>query len=322
MAMVVPARISMVKPSKLQPWVVNPKDKMFSHPRVFGGTTDMLSGLPAAGMGRSPIQILDQGTTDFCCAYGNAGSGGFRLGIPMSPEYQVKAIGQLSGAPITNGSEPRQTMETPILTGLLPAALNEFTLGTYTPDFIANWKNWDPALDIQASKHKLGSYFQVDSHWYAPMDVFDSIRLALWQSKAENACVDAFGFWYNEWNQVGPDGIVPVQRTSPITLHRYYFLDFVTINGVQYLVAVLSQGQNFGKNGVLYFSREVVDAAWPNVFNDGTAIEVWRNLDPGVVLNMSLNKYILLQIMEEIASRVGSAIPDVEAALGNLFKNL
>lgn len=248
-----------------------------SHLKHFGAT--MLTGLPAAGLGRKRMSPLDQEDTEFCTAYGEATSSGYEKGIQMSGEWQTAAESEFIGTPITAGADPVPSMMATTLNGSLPliSAPAGFSLDQKGPAFIANWLNWPKSLWTRASLYLPGVPFYVDG----PYDIFDNIRNALWQAHlvGETGVVKAFGFWYESWNveAVEKKGMLTPPSDSPISRHRYNFIDWTTINGQLYLVAALTQGTGYGDGGFLYFDRATVDGAFQNATANGLGLYINRS---------------------------------------------
>lgn len=252
--------------------------KDFSHAKTFGGTADMLPGLPLNGLGRKSMPIMDQADTSDCTAFATACASSFQENVPLSPEFQVAAVSAIVGQAITySGAEPTQAMQAAIDFGSLEDATKPYSFAKEGWNIPADMANYSDSEKQQALVHRKQSYFSVTTD--PSMDMFDAIRLALWQSRNDNAVVCAFGQWYREFN-TPIKGVVPIPSQSPISYHAYTYIDWIVIDGVDYLVAQLSQGNTFGDNGLLYFSRDVINFIWKNLNQNGICLYLFRDIDP------------------------------------------
>lgn len=228
-------------------------------------------------LNRPRLALPDQRDTDFCTAYGEAVSSGFRWGIAMSAEWQTAMESRFIGYPIVQGADAGVSMDATILNASLPQRFCGFSLATETPGFIANWGNYDPILGNSAAPYPPGIPYKVDG----PYDVFDNIRQALNQAwGVDKSVVKAFGHWYQSFNEAANNpvrkGMLSKPADDPITLHRYNFVDFDTIDGKEVLVAALTQGPEFGDNGYLYFDRETVNFIFSSLSEAGLGLYIPR----------------------------------------------
>lgn len=264
------------------------KDYLY-HP-TFGTTIDALPGLPSDGLGRVPLVIKDQGVSNFCTAFGISSQKEYTSNVQMSPEYQTALEGELNGSPIFSGADPDLAMASG-LKGILPQTSSPYTFQTNGWTDPAYFVNYDQSLAGVASQFKEESYYSLTHPLSvsSDFDTFDSIRIGLWDSKTE--VVIAFGWWYQEWNVLGGDGIVQMP-TNPVTRHCYLFIDFKVINGVEYLVAQLSSGKKLGDNGLLYFPREVVNYAWKNPYWNGLRLYIYRDKGETITTGFDLEAFL------------------------------
>lgn len=245
-----------------------------SHYKHFGTTG--LIGLPDSGMGRARMVPLDQEDTDFCTAYGEAVSQGYEQGVLMSGEYQTAKEGEFIGQSIIAGADPVPSMMATTLNGSLPASYSTLTLNGKGADYIADWTNWPANLDPIAKNYLPGVPYYVDG----PYDVFDNVRNALWlaHKAGEKGVVKAFGFWYESFNVHAQNpsfkGILAVPTDQPISRHRYNFIDWTTIGGQVYLVAALTQGEDFGDRGFLYMDRATVNSIFASSVSNGLGLYI------------------------------------------------
>lgn len=235
-----------------------------SYTAKFGSTSPL--SLPKT-LGRPRLSMPDQKDTQFCTAYGEAVSSSYKYGVPMSAAYQTAFESKYYGHPITQGADALGSMDAALVYDSLPKLFCSFSLDDKTPEYLADSKNYDPDLVVQARPYFPGIPYKVDGEY----DTFDNIRSALNQEwSAGKSVVKVFGYWYNSWNiqATNPNnrGHVTTPADAPITLHRYNFIDWITDeSGVIYLVAALTQGDSFGDAGHLYMNRECVNTVFKNL---------------------------------------------------------
>ncbi len=268
------------------------RDDNFSHSRFFGAVSP--TQLPKT-LGRKPLKIVNQGQTQFCTAAGTSSASEYQEGIPLSFEFQVAAISRMSGYPITSGADPRMALKAAVAYGSLAETLSNLHLDTNSPEVIANYQAWPEQAWRNAQKHLKAAFFKVDG----PYDAFDAIRVALWQGATDNSVVIAFGKWFSEWSQPVPS--FPRNLTG---YHCFVFIDFVTINGIEYLVAQNSYGDDFGDHGLQYFSRDTINEAWKDVGNDGTGLYIFRDANPNDIQTLKDQQLSLLQILLDIYEKL------------------
>lgn len=237
---------------------------LFSHENTFGNALSF-----PATLGRTPQYIKDQQNSDYCTAAARSAAASYLLGRDISFEYQTAKEGELNNTPIYNGTTPNIADGVGTNYGYLPdeqSPLHFATDGWIKP---AIWQNYPPTLDGQAIVNAQGQPFDVNPDYV-------SIKSALLQGNLDNAVVVANGFWYNSWNNsVG--GIVPVPTDEPITRHSYCIIDFRMFpDGVERLVAQLSQGTSFGDNGLIYMSEDAVNTAFAQPILNGIGTEITR----------------------------------------------
>lgn len=260
--------------------------------RQLFGSANALPGL-ASTLGRTPVCINDQGSSNFCTGFEVSEAIGNQLGIPMSPETQVALEGKIAGAPILVGTDPKTALSSGLLGAFAKTAtpLTFANQGWTTP---AEWQMY-PLNFFASVPNGRPSYYAVTFGDPGDMDVYDSVKLALNDAKQDPvpgfSGVLAFGFWYKTFNQVGSNGIIPALQPNelPITRHAYGFIDWKTINGVEYLVAQLSQGEEFGDKGLCYFTRENMNQAWQNPATNAIGLYIYRNTNPSFWTSFSFN---------------------------------
>lgn len=216
-------------------WKNDPRSKKFSHHALFGTTTIIPKTL-----GKAVRMPEDQGNTMRCAAYAGAVNGGYIRGQRMSPEWQVKKIGEIQGFAVdTGGSDPNAAMK---------SQTNPWGYVTDT--------EWQANDEAHAGERGNIGYVKVDG----PLDLFDDIRSALTLAYDPvtklGASVQAFGKWYTEWTYASP---IPQTYTKFAGYHSYLFVDFTEVNGVPYLIAQNSYGTAAGNGGYHLFPRDVVN---------------------------------------------------------------
>lgn len=256
--------------------------RQFSHSRYFG--TLPIWQLPKNGLGRTPFNLNNQGFTNFCTACATSEANAFLRGKEMSFEFQAAKIGQLAGAPILGGADPRIAMKAGILFGSLQRELAPLTLEKDGAATVADYKNWPAPLDLQAGQNEDASYFQIDD---GPYDAFDNISAALYdaylerKAKGENDKQDVAMFftqWFPQMDTTTVDFVPPKPLAGVRPLfsvirdffasifpslfggeawHAYICIDWRDEN---YLKIQNSYGNAWGDGGVQYFSRETVNA--------------------------------------------------------------
>lgn len=268
-----------------------PFDKRYySHARTFGAPA---ISLPAE-FTYTPISIKDQGYTSYCTAFSTTAASEYQEGIELSEEYTTAKIGEVAGAPIIDGAQPTDALTSGIDYGYLPKEQSPLSFERDGWTFPADWRNFPPILDGQSIMHRKDSYYKVSP-------TYDKIKEAIFQAREDKGVVVAMGFWYSNFNEVGTSGIVTIPVSSPITRHAYLYTGWKVINGTEYLVAQLSQGKGYGDGGLLYFSREVINAAWKNALFNGIGCFIYRD-DTGQHTEEVLTKkyYRLIDLLGQL----------------------
>lgn len=224
----------------------------FSHHKTFGSAT-----IAPLTLGRAARYVRDQKTTNYCTAAARSLAGSFLYGKEMSFEYMTAKEGEIAGQPIFNGSDPGTADLAIPRYGFLPMELSPFSFATNGWATPAIWQNYPPELDGIAILNCPGTPYNVYPD-------YQSIKAALVAAadQGEDAIVVANGFWYNEWNYP-VNGQIVVPFTSPMTRHSYTFIDYRTFpDGIERLVAQLSQGRDFGEDGLVYMDEATVNKAF------------------------------------------------------------
>jgi len=223
----------------------------FSRIKVFG-----MGSLPPNEdfMVAEPISIEDQKETDFCTAFALSAVAEDQEGVDLDPLYTFAKIKQIEGDWRSWGADLRSACKAAVKFGFIKKENSPFDLDNYSRDIVANWENWPKELDDLAKKHRKMSYFRVDDS----VDTFNAFRAALWQNKAKKCSIFTGTTWRENWNNV-KDGIIPDEPGPPLFGHAIKIFGQKIIIGEPYLIAQQSLGKKEGDNGLLYFSRKVIN---------------------------------------------------------------
>lgn len=275
------------------------RDQKFLHGKKFG--TIALQSIPTGGLGRVPYKINQQYTTNFCTAAATESAAEYEQERPFSFEFQVAAVSRMSGAPIVDGADPRDAYKARCAYGCLQDELTprELRLVEGGAQVVANWRMWPTQLWSEARKYVAGGFFWLGEEY----EQLDQVKEALWSARAENQVVMVAGRWYEGWNSVGADGILP-KKSGKYTLHEFLFIDWTTIDGVEYLVVQNSVGTGYGKNGLQYMNRANVAAAWPRVYGDGCGAAIWRKVNPEDINSLKAQWVSLAGILASILDSI------------------
>ena len=258
-----------------RPWKHDPRSKKFSHHKLFG--TVPQATLPET-LGRPRQHVFNQGMTLRCTGYGSAANGSYIHGRAFSPDWSAYKIGVKQGKSVDEGGgDPNATMKHQRDDGFLPLEDAPYSLERNGAQGSGMYAGWPAELDEKAKKFDtVPGFVRVDG----PYDTFDNIRVALHLAcdpvTKFGATVDAFGRWFAEWSSA-PRGIVPSTYKSFIGYHRYIFIDWVTIDGKEYLVAHNSGGTGIGDGGFFYFDRDTVNREFSQW---GTTLKIVKTLTP------------------------------------------
>lgn len=238
----------------------------FSHAKVFG--MPKKEQLPENDFFvTDPLEIKDQGQTDFCTAYAAAAVSEDQEHTILCPEYTFMAAKRILGGDSWKewGLELRDICKAACKYGFLEKAHYPFPiLEPQSRDFLANPANWTEESDILAEDHKKQSFFNaVDG----PFDTFDNLRATLFKNAAERRSILTGVTWRYAWNNA-EKGIIP--RTGwedeqgeghAVKVFGQIRLEDPENPGktALYLIVQNSWGSNTGDGGLFYFPREVVN---------------------------------------------------------------
>ena len=214
-----------LKPLRQKKWY---EKQDFSHKLTFGSLD--LSQLPEEYLLVS--NILNQGFSFKCTAYASNAIQESQHGISFDPEWFFFQEGQVNGEISDTGYDLRTCCETGVKRGFKPMDGN------------------DP------NPYKESSYFRIDNP-FSSTDLFDEIRIGMYLAREEKKCVITGVGWRDTW--FSADGIIPINGGNITSGHCIKIAGWTKINGIEYLVVQNSYGSGFGKNGLNYFPREVVN---------------------------------------------------------------
>lgn len=240
------------------PWKHDPRSEKFSHTQFFGAAVV----LPRT-LGRKRMDPYDQGASLRCAPTAAAANGHYIHGLDFSVDWQVDKVSRLQRYPVDDrGSDPNAAMKSQLFPG-----------GGYL--LSSDYANVPGALlDPKAENYGNSAYVKPDGGG----DVFESIKIALTMAydpkTGKGACVQAFGRWFAEWT---PAFYIPQEFNQMVGYHSYLFIDFDTLNGIDYLVAQNSYGRSVGMGGFHYFPREVVNREFTI---SGTTLKIPKTLSP------------------------------------------
>lgn len=252
------------------PWKHDVRSDGFSHAKLFGVVTKF-----AESLHRPLHKPENQLMTLRCGAYAGAAGGGYIYNQRFHPDYQAILIGKIQGTNVdVGGSDPNAAMKSQcyIQGGYLPWEECPIHLETDGLAVSGNPNNYVADLANEASNYGGEGFVKPDGG----ADIFDGIRSALqmaYDPKTQRgAPVQAFGRFYAEWEYAK---YIPMTYTQFAGYHSYLFVDWITINGVAYLIAQNSYGEGIGDGGYHYFPREVVNREFGTL---GTTLKIIKPL--------------------------------------------
>jgi len=221
-------------------------DRDFKMYAVFG--TPDLKELPNEFV-ISPLEIKDQQDLDFCAGFTVAEVSEDQEKVALDPYFQFAMAKRIEGDYTGWGTDLRTACKGACDYGSIPANTTDFTYPKYDRDFLANWENWKKYYDI-AEIYKKKSFFSV---LYYGVDKFDQIRLGIWQHRKDKRTVITGAMWRPEWQ--AKDGKIPLTYGAYGTPHAFKIIGWKGDD----LVCQLSNGTDFGDNGLFYMPRKVAN---------------------------------------------------------------
>ncbi len=237
----------MIHPLGLKKHIKSKKD--FSFAKTFGIAN---IGLLPDSFFIDNGDVPNQGFTTFCTAYTACDISTDEDKILYSQDYNIAKTFEILGVPsTTQGADLKTAFSVPVTFGLLPRELAPVTWEKDGNEKSADYHSYPDSLDQEALKHKKPAYLFVDG----PYDHFNNVRSTIWLNRENNMSVGVGTDWYSEYEQVGPDGIIPEGKTVSGG-HAWSIKGWKTINGKLYLIAKTWQGVGYGDKGYCYFSQE------------------------------------------------------------------
>lgn len=231
----------MIRPHGGQPIQYDPRDEQFTQ-IAFGAP--QLPVFPKT-LNTPRKAVKNQGTALSCTKQTTELAAEYQDGEEMDAERAWEELKKVLGDPNPQGAQPRAAMSLNVKTGSWPV------------------KGGGP------DQYRKAAYIKIP----IIADYFDSIRAALFNGKDKNQIVMAFGTWYNEWGKK----FIPLTYSQMSGWHAYTFIDFDTVDGVEYLIAQNSYGNAIGDGGRHYFPREVVNREFSKW---GTGLYIFQDLTP------------------------------------------
>lgn len=249
----------------------------YSHHLTFGSpvkTTKLL--LPPAGLGRKPLSIKDQGQSNYCTGYTIAEVIENQTGVLMSEAYVVALEGMLAGSPIFAGVDPMTALQTGRKLGALAKASAPLSFEKDGWQIPAEYQSWPRELLELAYMYHRPSFYSITAGGPDDFDIYESIRLALWDARDDKAPIVAFGYWYPQWQQIGSNGVLPTPTTPPWTRHAYTMLDW-TEKGI---IVLSHQGEKYGDGGICYLPQEAANYVFKDFIQNGLGMYIYRSKNP------------------------------------------
>ena len=231
-------------------------DRDFSHEQVFGSIRP--DKLPEEDFMTAPIlEIKDQGDSDLCTAYATTSASEDQEGVILDPNFTffVTKV-KIAKNPDAWGANLRDAMKSHVKYGGLEQEIAPLPRSAKREQ-ILSLQIWDEDHMALAYEHRKNSFFNVIKD--SPLDVFDTIRSALWMHRKNMRSVVTGAKWRPLWTDAEAGVILNGEYGNFGTPHAFVFKGQRTINGAPHLVAQLSNGEEIGEGGVFYFPREIVN---------------------------------------------------------------
>lgn len=198
-------------------------------------------------------EVEDQKETDFCVGFStgvaNATQEKKRLNMYWPWAWAKKETGDVEGF----GLDLRSGMRAHVKVGA-PEYDSKFSLETQSPQFLRYFENYPKEYEEQAVIHKKQAYFSVGGL----RTVYDSIVATLWKYQDEQRVIPTGMLWRSGWNVT--DGVVPsVVGPDGDFGHSFFWKGQKYIRGKRHLIAQLSNGEDVGDKGLMYFPESIVN---------------------------------------------------------------
>lgn len=261
-------------------------DKHFEFHRVFGSISPL--ALPDEYNADNGITMPDQnadGAYIECADYTVSDIFFDETGKDASPDYNyMKALIVGGFTPDAGGTDLKSAFAAPCKYGFLLKKDAPITALSMGQNYIAEEKNWPNDIDEKSAGNKEPGYFGIGGKY----DFFDNCRSALWLARDKNRTVGMGITWYQEFEQVGPDGILPETGLTNGGGHAVKIAQWtkhntkgeLIRNGEIFLGLKSWQGKNIGDNGWVYSSRPLTNklmAEW------GADAQIFCDTVPGTI---------------------------------------
>lgn len=231
------------------PWKPDPRDTRFT--KVAFGAPALPTFPKTLARHRRPVK--NQGNSLSCTAQASTLASEYQEGVSLSAEFQWKETCRQLGTYVPDGADYRTALAVHCKVGALQQEKSPFRFPIDDSQTIGNWSNWPDYPREEIEQYRKASYVQIPRVG----DNFDSVRSALLRGKEQNQIVIACTRWFREWS-------VPVipsadLYTGFVGYHCHTWIDFDTIDGVEYLVGQNSWGRSVGDEGFQYWPRDTVN---------------------------------------------------------------
>lgn len=247
-------------------------------------------------------RVKDQGDSDYCTAYTITGVSEDQEGIELSPEYQFAKIKQITGKIDEWGADLRSACKSATEFGSIPqlfaqSYITRSDIDVSSRKIIADYRNWDAALDREAVLYSKDSFFSISGK-----NLFNELRSALWKHKDEHRSIAVGALWRQEWTE-SQNGIIPYRYGDEGFGHAFKIVGQNIIGKTLYLTAKLSNGKDIGDMGYFYFPEEVVNKE----FVYGAFM--FKDIDPEVVKehikdNVRLDDCAIMKFIKRIYNKI------------------
>lgn len=233
-----------------------------------------------------PLKIKNQKKTDMCTAFSLCAVSEDQEKVILDENFCFAKIKEQRGEYKGWGADLRSGCKVAKRIGFIPWSDTPFMWEGLGRNFVANWHNWKkfPKLLLKALKHKKESFFKVDGRY----DLFDNLRVALWQNIAERRSIYTGCAWQKGWTYC-KGGIIPKRITNSGIGHAVKIFGQKMINGEPYLMLQNSFGTQVGDKGIFYVPRNIINT----YFNYGAYMfkdmppEIAKDLDEQAKNNKS-----------------------------------
>jgi len=198
---------------------------------------------------------------DQCVAESVRGLASNITGILYDAGFTYGATQHLQGIkPTTAGSDPQTGMESAIIYGLLPETDEDFTALTTSELFEANFDNYSAADKRTASFHTMKGIIVLRT-FQQILDYMVTYQLP----------VSIATKWYNAFEDIGSNGVLPLVTGTPDHLHNSIVYG---ANGGN-LVLESHQGTGYGDGGYCYLDQTLFDSIFVGAYGFNPNAWVW-----------------------------------------------